>query len=222
VKIKLSSSLFLFCAALAALAPVEPGAMLFENDQVKVLRALEKPHVKGKFHEHKANRVMIYLQPGRQSFEYQDGRKAEVFNWKAGQAVWSPASGMHSPEVLSDASFNIIEVECKYVGSGKQITETGDPVKIDPNHYKVEFENNQVRVVRVKVGPHEAIPMHEHTLNRVTVFLTDQVDQLTSSDGKMETAQHKAGDVTWGTAIKHREQNMGDKAFELVIVDIKS
>ena len=45
---------------LAAAIPVQPGAVLFENDQVKVIRAWEKPHVKSKFHDHKLNRVMIY------------------------------------------------------------------------------------------------------------------------------------------------------------------
>jgi hypothetical protein len=84
MKIQVHAALLLGCAALGAI-PVEPSATLFENEQVKVLRALEKPHVKGKFHEHKLNRVMIYLQPGRQRFEYQDGRPSEVFDWKAGE-----------------------------------------------------------------------------------------------------------------------------------------
>lgn len=224
VKITLSSSLLPFCAAFTVLAAVEPGAQFFENDQVKVFRALEKAHVKGKFHEHKVNRVMVYLQPGRQSFEYQDGRKSEVFNWKAGQVVWSPASGMHSPEVVSDESFNIVEIECKKPGTGtnEKIKGALDPLKVDPKHYKLEFENDQVRVIRVTVGSHERIPMHEHKLNRVTVFLTDQLDELTSADGKVETSKHKAGDVAWGTPLKHKEQNMSDKPFELIIVDIKS
>jgi hypothetical protein len=30
-----------------------------------------------------------------------------------------------------------------------------DPVKVDPKHYKVEFENDRVRVVRIKYGPGE-------------------------------------------------------------------
>jgi len=78
------TSILLCCAALAASA-AEPSAKLFENDQVNVVRALEKPHVKGKAHEHKINRVMIYMQAGSQRFEYQDGRKPENFDWKAGQ-----------------------------------------------------------------------------------------------------------------------------------------
>src|SRR6202011_4863791 len=115
MRIILSTSFLVCCTTLAAL-PVEPSAPLFENDQVKVLRALEKAHLKGKAHEHKMNRVMIYLQSGRQRFEYQDGRKPAVFDWTAGQVKWSPADGMHSPEVIDDAPFNIIEVELKKPG----------------------------------------------------------------------------------------------------------
>ena len=75
MKIRLSTWILIGCASTAfALPPVEPSADLFENDQVKVVRAMEKPGAKGKFHEHKLNRVMVYLQSGRQRFEYQDGR----------------------------------------------------------------------------------------------------------------------------------------------------
>ena len=37
-----------------------------------------------------------------------------------------------------------------------------DPVKVDPKHYKVEFENANVRVLRVTVGPGEKSVMHWH------------------------------------------------------------
>ena len=30
-----------------------------------------------------------------------------------------------------------------------------DPVAVDTKHYKVEFENEHVRVLRVHYGPHE-------------------------------------------------------------------
>ena len=212
--------LFSIGLALAAI-PVEPSATLFDNDQVKAVRALEKAHVKGKFHEHKTNRVMIYLQAGRQRFEYQDGRKPAVFDYKAGEVKWSPPEGMHSPEVVSDQPFNIIEVELKKPGTGKKITSALDPVKIDPKHYKVEFENDQVRVIRARMGPHEAVPLHEHTLNRVTVFMTDQNIRATDPDGKVETMQHKAGDVTWNAPHTHKEQNLSDAPFEVLVVEVK-
>lgn len=47
-----------------------------------------------------------------------------------------------------------------------------DPVKGDSKHCKVEFENAQVRVLRIHYGPHEKSMMHDHPPG-VLVFLTD-------------------------------------------------
>lgn len=213
-------TLTLFAAALAAIN-LAPSGTVFENDQVKVICALEKAHVKGKFHEHKTNRVMIYLQSGQQRFEYQDGRKPTLFDWKAGEVKWSAPDGMHSPEVITNDNFNIIEVELKKPGTGKAIATSLDPPKLDPTHYKIEFENEQVRVLRSKIEGHGSVPMHEHTLNRVTVFLTDQDFRVKDSQGKESTVTHKAGDAIWGTPIKHTEQNVSANPFEVISVEIK-
>jgi len=220
MKIKSTAAVLICCATLGAIS-IQPSAPLFENDQVKVLRALEKAHVKGKFHEHALNRVMIYLQAGQQRFEYQDARQPAVFDWKAGDVKWSAPEGMHSPEVVGNDPFNIIEIELKTAGTGKAITSDRDPVKIDPKHYKVEFENPQVRVLRAKVEPHGATPMHEHSLNRVTVFLTDQEFRVKDSQGKVSIVKHQAGDAIWGTPTTHMEENLTDHPFEVVVVELK-
>lgn len=216
-------SILLACTVAQAALPTGPSVTFFENDQVKVVRALERPHVKGKTHEHKMNRVMVYLQPGKQRFEYQDGRQPETFDWKAGQVKWSPSDGFHSPEVLTDDPFNIVEVELKSAGSAKQGSAVAlDPLKIDPKHYKLEFENAQVRVLRVTIDGHQVAPKHEHALNRVTVFLTDQNFRVTNNEGKVESVQHKAGEAVWGTPLIHREENASDQPFEAIVVELKS
>jgi mannose-6-phosphate isomerase-like protein (cupin superfamily) len=215
------SGIVLGCTALGAIT-IQPSATLFENDQVKIVRALEKPHVKGKLHSHAQNRVMVYLQSGRQRFEYQDGRTPEVFDWTAGEVKWSPADGMHSPELVSDEPLNIIEVELKTSGTGKPITGDLDPVKVDPKHYRVELENSQVRVLRAKIGPHEATPMHEHSVNRVTVFLTDQELRVTDSNGATKLMTHHAGEAVWAAPAIHREENISDKPFEVIAIEVKN
>ncbi len=219
MQMTLHPALLLLGAALASI-PTAPSAVLLENNEVKVARALEKNQVVGKFHQHDMNRVMIYLQSGQQRFEYQDGRKPAVFDWKAGQVVWSPPTGMHSPQVL-DHDFDIVEIELKTPGTDKAITGDLDPLKVDPSDYKLEFENPQVRVLRVKIPPHGVAPMHAHATDRVTVFLTDQNFRTKDSTGKVATVEHKAGDVAWGTPIEHTEQNLSDQPFEAVSVEIK-
>jgi quercetin dioxygenase-like cupin family protein len=210
----------LFLGAVLAPIPTQPSATLLENDQVKVLRALEQTNGVGKFHKHDSNRVMVYLQSGKQRFQYQDGRKPETFDWKAGQVVWSPADGMHAGEVL-DHPFNIIEVELKNKGTDTPVTAERDPFTVSPKNYKLEFENPQVRVFRVMIPAHASVPLHEHKLNRVTIFLTDQHFSATDSAGKVTTTDHKAGDIAWGSPLEHSEQNLSDQAFEAVAVELK-
>ena len=210
----------LFMGAALASIPTQSSAVLYDNAEAKVSRALEKTQVQGKFHQHEMNRVMIYLQPGQQRFEYQDGRPTAVSTFKAGEVLWSAPTGMHAGTVL-DHDFNIIEVEMKTPGTDKPGTNDPDLLKIDPAQCKLEFENKQVRVTRVKVKPHAAIPLHAWTTDHVVVFLTDQNFQVKDSTGKTQTAEHKAGDVVWGTPVSVTEQNLSAQPFEAVIVEIK-
>ena len=95
-----------------------------------------------------------------------------------------------------------------------------DAVKVDPKHYKVEFENEQVRVLRITYGPHEKSVMHEHP-NALAVFLTDAQGRFTSPDGKTQDTPAKAGTTMWTPAGKHLPENTGDKPFEVVLVEMK-
>ena len=95
-----------------------------------------------------------------------------------------------------------------------------DPVDVDPKHYKVEFENDRVRVLRIKYGPHEKSVMHEHP-NAVAVFLTNGDGKFTLPDGKTRDMVMKAGNAVWTPAGQHLPENIGDKPFELILVELK-
>ena len=96
-----------------------------------------------------------------------------------------------------------------------------DPVKVDSKHYSVEFENAQVRVLRVKYGPHEKSVMHRHP-NSVAIFQTDAQVKFTFPNGKSQDASGKAGQVTWNTATTHLPENTGEQPFEVIVVELKS
>ena len=96
-----------------------------------------------------------------------------------------------------------------------------DPVKVDSKHYKVEFENDQVRVLRVTYGPGEKSVMHDHPDSTV-VLLTDEHVKFTYPDGKTEENHGKAGGIGWIKAGKHLPENEGTKKFELILVELKT
>src|ERR1700693_6394321 len=84
-----------------------------------------------------------------------------------------------------------------------------DPVKVDSKHYKVEFENSQVRVLRINYGPHEKSVMHRHP-NSVAIFVTDANGKFTFPNGKTQDFSTKAGATQWSLAGLHLPENTGD------------
>jgi quercetin dioxygenase-like cupin family protein len=95
-----------------------------------------------------------------------------------------------------------------------------DPVKVDPKHYKVEFENENVRVLRISYGPGEKSVMHNHP-NSVAVYLTDGMTRMTTPDGKSQDMPAKAGGATYAPAGSHLPQNVGGKPFQVLLVELK-
>jgi quercetin dioxygenase-like cupin family protein len=96
-----------------------------------------------------------------------------------------------------------------------------DPTVVDAQHYKVMFENDQVRVLKITYGPKEKSVMHEHP-NGVAVFITDGQIKFGLPDGKSQDAAVKAGQAMFAPAGKHLPENVGDKTFEVVLVELKT
>lgn len=95
-----------------------------------------------------------------------------------------------------------------------------DAVKVDSKHYSVVTENDQVRVVKVHYGVHEKSVMHSHP-NSVAVFLTDSKVKMTLADGKTQDMTVKAGETMYTPAGTHLPENVGDKSFDLILVELK-
>ena len=96
-----------------------------------------------------------------------------------------------------------------------------DPVLVDPEHYTVEFENDKVRVLRIKYGPHEKSVMHGHPPT-VGVFLKDAQFRFGFPDGKTEEGTVQAGQVMFFDALQHLPENIGDKPFEVIAIELKA
>jgi len=96
-----------------------------------------------------------------------------------------------------------------------------DPDQVDAKHYKVTFENDQVRILRITYGAHEKSVMHEHP-NSIAVFLVDGRIKFTRPDGQSEERDVKAGQSVWNPAGKHLPENLGDKPFEVVLIEMKA
>jgi len=211
----------LSCQLLLVACALAESTVVLDNDQVHVIVAKEEPLIRTPLHEHKFNRALIYLQAGSQ--EILDSKSVpHTINFTAGQTGFARGGSRHMSRIVSMSPVNIVEIEIKKAGDQEIPASPLDPVKVDPKHYVVEFENPQVRLLRVKIGPHESTPLHKHSVNRVVTYLTDQDFKVTSEDGKVERVKHKAGDVAFSGPATHKEENMSGSPFEVVVTELKN
>ena len=121
-----------------------------------------------------------------------------------------------------------------YFGTGIALAQNAsvpDALLASPDHYKLEFENEFVRVLRVHYGPHDTSPMHVHPApGGVLVPLLEQNARLHGQDGSAHEVHFKIGQARWADSkpatdlsfqTTHWEENLSDQPFELIRVEVK-
>jgi hypothetical protein len=133
-----------------------------------------------------------------------------VILMKTGEVRWIPAGEPFQLDGVGEQSVRrIVEVELKNNPANPQPPQSKlDAVKADSRHYRVEFENEQVRVLRVHYEAHDKGVLHEHLLSRVVCYLNDQ-------------GSVKAGDVRMAGPATHTEENSGDHPADRIAVELK-
>ena len=95
-----------------------------------------------------------------------------------------------------------------------------DAVHVAPDHYRVLFENDRVRVLKFHAGPGETWGLHSHP-DSVVVSLNDYVVQNVVPGSRSTQRQAKHGDVLWIPATRHSGENAGLTEMDCVLVELK-
>jgi beta-alanine degradation protein BauB len=189
--------------------------VLFENDQVRVVRWVVAPGDTTLYHSHPEN-LNICLTDYNGRVTGQEATTSDV-HAKAGSLSWRQ-SGSHAVANLARQRMEGILVEPRHPGC-RRPQGSPDPVVIDPQHHTVEFENEHLRVLRERREPGN-FPMHGHPDN-VQVLLTDCNATLRTADGRTQTIFAKAGDVRWRAATQHEGVVLGGTPVEQIVVEMK-
>jgi hypothetical protein len=211
MRITLNVVLFALLSAsgLRAQSSPAPAAITprLDNPQVRVIVATLQPRTPSIAQTgHATNRVLIYLDEGVMTRK--EGEQTTKIEFHRGDVRWRPASGAYTAENIGDRPFRILEVDLKGPPAGPAPVTKLDPAVVDRTHYKVEFENEYVRVLRIHYGPNEKGQTHEHILNRVVLYLNDQ-------------ANAKADDVRIAGAATHAEENASAQPADRIAVELK-
>jgi quercetin dioxygenase-like cupin family protein len=106
------------------------------------------------------------------------------------------------------------------LASAPEFAMAQDAVAVAPKQYKVEFEDEEVRVLRVVYAPGEKSAMHEHP-DSVAVYITGGRIRITLPDGRVGEPRVPPGATMRHAAGGHTIENIGDAPFELVLVELK-
>ncbi len=94
-----------------------------------------------------------------------------------------------------------------------------DPAETNPQHYKVIFENDKVRVLEYADQPGDKTTPHEHP-DSVMYTLSTFRRRLVSGEQQREVEIH-SGTVGWLPAQQHHGENIGDTPTHVIFVELK-
>jgi quercetin dioxygenase-like cupin family protein len=94
-----------------------------------------------------------------------------------------------------------------------------DAAMVNPKIVKIEFENDNVRVLRALYKPHERVEMHSHPA-KAEVQITDGSLRIFTPDGQWQHAPGKAGEFFWFEPTRHAVENAGNAPVELVEIEM--
>jgi hypothetical protein len=87
-----------------------------------------------------------------------------------------------------------------------------------PAGAKVEFENDAIVVVRIRMAPHEKTPMHDITSARLVVWLTNAELRDTQPDGTTNEIRRHAGELDWVPVQRHAGENLSNEPLEFLAI----
>ena len=82
----------------------------------------------------------------------------------------------------------------------------------------VEFENESMVVVRIRMAPGEKTPMHDITSARLVVWLTDAHLRDTHPDGSTNETHRRAGEIDWVGVQRHVGENLAHEPLEFLAI----
>ena len=189
---------------------------LYENDVAVVMRAKYPAGARSTMHSHPAG-CTIFYKDATLKMTSSTG-EVRTHEHRAGDVSCGDAYSHIAENVGRDTEFIQFHLKNRktfdHLQTGRSLVypariKAPDPIDADPAHYFVQFENDVVRLARIKVPGGVKTPMHAH-LAYCIVEIRD-----------METGV-KAGDSSCGNAMAHESPNNAKSVNEAITIEFKN
>ena len=208
------------CMSVYARAKQDSGKLLFENDQLRAVEFIVKPGGKLSLRSH-APCLFFGVNPIAGTLTFKDGLSASE-TFKVDDPRWyeHPIIGVENTGT-SEAKFLIIELK-KPAPTNYGDVPGDDGTKVAPDVYKLLYENDRVRVIRVATMPGHKTPMHSHPGSTFRYSMTHTKVRLTMPDGIIRELENEAGTARWTELpTRHAHENIGTSPGHALLVEIK-
>jgi quercetin dioxygenase-like cupin family protein len=191
-------------------------SVLNENELARVIRVKYPRGAKSVMHSHPAG-CAIFYKDAKFKLTAPTGESRTV-EFRAGDVSCSDAYS-HLPEnVGDDTEFVLVHLKNRktfdHLQTGRSLVVPSQPnvpdaVDIDPAHYSVQFENDVVRLTRIKAPGGVSTPRHAHAAYCI-VEIRDMENGV------------RAGDASCGDAMAHASQNNAKSLNEAITIEFKN
>jgi acetyl esterase len=199
---------------------IDAGREAIDECADKLREALAKPEQSGPYEvafENEYVRIVhVTLGEGEQPPAYEPAAGAVV------RVDLDAKTVNYQGEPVQDVAGGALrEVRVELRGAPETQPSELDAVELDPDRYRVELENERVRVVRLSFAPGEEGLMVTHP-PRVLVTLTDVHVRVVFADGRTDERGAPAGIAGWLVEETLQTVNAGEQPLEVVLVEPKS
>jgi hypothetical protein len=191
-------------------------SVLYENDVAQIIRVTFPAGAKSVMHSHPAG-CAIFYKDARLKMASPSG-EVRTYEYRAGDVTCGDAYS-HAPEnVGRDTEFVQFHLKNRRTFDHLQTARSlvyparikaPDPIDADPMHYFVQYENDVVRLARIKVPGGVKTPMHAH--------LAYCIVEIRDMDNGV-----KAGDSSCGNAMAHESLNGAKSVNEAITIEFKN
>ncbi len=191
-------------------------SVLYENDVAMMIRVKYPAGARSVMHSHPAGCAIFYKDATLKA-TLPTG-EVRTHEYRAGDVSCGDAYSHMAENVGRDTEFMQVHLKNRktfdHLQTGRSLVyppriKAPDPIDADPAHYFVQFENDVVRLARIKVPGGVKTPMHAH-LAYCIVEIRD-----------METGV-KAGDSSCGNAMAHESPNNAKSVNEAITIEFKN
>jgi quercetin dioxygenase-like cupin family protein len=181
----------------------------FENDVVRVVRVEYGAGETSAMHRHPA---LCSVALGESSWRMNDSDGAVTETSGSFGDVGCEEASVHNPENAGTSPNEVVLIELSEgAAAGSATMEESGAVAADPDHYAVEFENESVRVLRIRYAAGDTGVLHSHPANCI-VWLSGP-----ATEGEPQSP----GQVQCSDAQTHTPSGAPDAVVELLAVEFK-